>query len=45
MPAWPKFTLEERRTMIFDTDTRLVADPRREERLLWSVAPYIKPGG
>ncbi len=31
--------------MIFDTDTRLVADPRREERLLWSVAPYIKPGG
>ena len=45
VPMWPKFTLEARQTMIFDTDTRVVADPRREERLLWSVAPYIKPGG
>ncbi|WP_423602004.1 carboxylesterase/lipase family protein [Sphingomonas sp. MS122] len=45
VPAWPKFTLEERRTMIFDIDTRVMSDPRREERLLWSVAPYIKPGG
>jgi para-nitrobenzyl esterase len=31
--------------MVFDGDTRVVYDPRREERLLWSVAPYIKPGG
>jgi para-nitrobenzyl esterase len=45
VPAWPKFTLEQRQTMIFDTDTRVVSDPRHEERLLWSVAPYIKPGG
>lgn len=45
VPSWPKFTLEQRQTMIFDTDTRVVSDPRREERLLWSVAPYIKPGG
>jgi len=45
VPAWPKFMLEGRQTMIFDTDTRVVSDPRREERLLWSVAPYIKPGG
>lgn len=45
VPSWPKFTLEGRQTMIFDTDTRVVSDPRREERLLWSVAPYIKPGG
>jgi len=45
VPEWPKFTLEQRRTMIFDTDTRVMSDPRREERLLWSVAPYIKPGG
>lgn len=45
LPAWPKFTLDTRRTMIFDNDTRVVSDPRREERLLWSVAPYIKPGG
>ncbi len=45
VPSWPQFTLERRPTMIFDTDTRVVSDPRREERLLWSVAPYIKPGG
>ncbi|MDF7775383.1 carboxylesterase/lipase family protein [Sphingomonas sp. AOB5] len=45
IPAWPKFDLEKRLTMIFDTDTHVEGDPRREERLLWSVAPYIKPGG
>ena len=45
VPGWPKFTLDQRQTMIFDTDTRVVSDPRGEERLLWSVAPYIKPGG
>jgi para-nitrobenzyl esterase len=45
IPAWPRFELEKRATMLFDIDTRVGNDPRREERLLWSVAPYIKPGG
>lgn len=45
VPAWPRFDLDSRATMLFDSDTRVVDDPRREERLLWSVAPYIKPGG
>lgn len=45
VPSWPQFALDRRQTMIFDTDTRVVSDPRRDERLLWSVAPYIKPGG
>lgn len=45
IPAWPKYELDRRLTMLFDTDTRVAGDPRREERLLWSVAPYIKPGG
>ena len=45
VPAWPRFDLDRRATMLFDTDTRVVADPRREEPLPWSVAPYIKPGG
>ena len=44
-PPWPQYDLDRRETMIFDTQTRVVSDPRREERLLWSVAPYIKPGG
>jgi para-nitrobenzyl esterase len=45
IPAWPKYELDRRLTMLFDTDTHVAGDPRREERLLWSVAPYIKPGG
>ncbi|WP_082597060.1 carboxylesterase/lipase family protein [Sphingomonas sp. Root241] len=45
IPAWPKYELDRRLTMLFDADTRVVSDPRREERLLWAVAPYIKPGG
>ncbi len=31
--------------MIFDRQVRVEADPRREERLLFAVAPYVKPGG
>ncbi|MDJ0277577.1 carboxylesterase family protein [Sphingomonas sp. 2R-10] len=45
LPAWPRFTLPERATMVFDTHSRVVHDPRRDERLLFAVAPYIKPGG
>lgn len=45
IPQWPQFDLERRATMIFDRDVRIEDDPRREERLLFAVAPYIKPGG
>ena len=45
LPAWPRFDLERRATMIFDRACRVENDPRREERLLFAVAPYIKPGG
>jgi para-nitrobenzyl esterase len=45
LPAWPHYDLSQRQTMIFDRECRVVADPRREERLLFAVAPYIKPGG
>ncbi|MGN6818435.1 MAG: carboxylesterase/lipase family protein [Sphingomonas sp.] len=45
LPAWPTYELDRRLTMIFDDAPRVVGDPRRGERLLWSVAPYIKPGG
>lgn len=45
IPTWPRFDLEHRPTMIFDSPVRVENDPRREERLLFSVAPYIKPGG
>lgn len=45
IPDWPQFDLDQRPTMIFDREVRVENDPRREERLLFAVAPYIKPGG
>lgn len=45
IPDWPQYDLDQRRTMIFDRSVRVDNDPRREERLLFAVAPYIKPGG
>ena len=45
LPAWPHYDLVRRATMIFDCQIRVENDPRRDERLLFAVAPYIKPGG
>ena len=45
LPDWPQYDLSRRETMIFDRACRVAADPRRDERLLFAVAPYIKPGG
>ena len=33
LPHWPAFSATERATMFFDSDCRVVDDPRREERL------------
>jgi para-nitrobenzyl esterase len=44
LPSWPRYTLPERRTMIFDTNTRVESDPRRAERELFARVPYIQPG-
>jgi para-nitrobenzyl esterase len=35
LPFWPQYNLEERPTMLFNTETKLAHDPAREERLLW----------
>jgi para-nitrobenzyl esterase len=45
LPAWPRYDLARRGTMIFDRRVRVDDDPRRAERLLFAVAPYVKPGG
>ena len=44
LPPWPRYTLPERRTMVFDVETRVVPDPRRQERELFATVPYVKPG-
>lgn len=36
IPEWPAYTLSERATMFLDTECRVVKDPYRHERLLWS---------
>ena len=35
LPHWPHFDTAERRTMIFDADPHIAADPRGDERALW----------
>jgi para-nitrobenzyl esterase len=36
IPHWPAYTPEERATMVFDSNCRVVADPDRDARLLWN---------
>lgn len=43
-PGWAPYGLPGRATMVFDTNSRVVSDPRRWERELWARAPYIQPG-
>jgi len=44
LPAWPRYDLVRRETMMFDTTSRVQSDPRGEERRFFGRAPYIQPG-
>ncbi|GGG63686.1 carboxylesterase/lipase family protein [Edaphobacter dinghuensis] len=44
IPHWPRYELEHRPTMIWDSVSRIEDDPRGEERKLIEQAPYIQPG-
>lgn len=44
LPRWTPYELERRATMIFDVETRMVDDPRGEERRLFAAVPYLQPG-
>jgi para-nitrobenzyl esterase len=44
IPAWGRYTLPERATMIFDVDSRIENDPRADERRLFQTAPFLKQG-
>ncbi len=35
LPQWDPYDAERRATMVFDTESQAVDDPRREERLAW----------
>lgn len=44
VPAWPKHTLPQRQTMVFDAHSRVADDPRKWQRELFAHIPYIQPG-
>ncbi len=44
LPSWSRHTLPSRETMVFDTETRLVNDPRKVERELFAQVPFIQWG-
>ncbi|MFN4097834.1 MAG: carboxylesterase family protein, partial [Sphingomonas sp.] len=44
VPDWPRHTLPERQTMIFDASSRIANDPRTWQRELFARIPYIQPG-
>ena len=43
-PGWDAYELDQRSTMIFDTDSRMEQNPRAWERELFARVPYIQPG-
>jgi para-nitrobenzyl esterase len=44
LPHWPAFTAEQRATMIFNDECKLVNDPYKEERLAIAALPPAGPG-
>jgi para-nitrobenzyl esterase len=44
LPQWAPFTLPERATMVFDSHSQLVNDPRGAEREIFARVPYVQPG-
>jgi para-nitrobenzyl esterase len=44
LPRWPAFTTDQRATMIFDNECKLVNDPFKEERLAVAALPPAGPG-
>lgn len=43
-PGWAPYGVPQRATMVFDTNSRVLKDPRRWERELFARVPYIQPG-
>lgn len=43
-PQWQPYRVEQRATMLFDVQSRLVNDPRSAERRLFAKVPFIQQG-
>jgi para-nitrobenzyl esterase len=44
LPAWPRFDVARRATMLFNLPPRVADDPRGAERRLFAPAVYVQPG-
>ncbi len=44
LPAWPTYDLARRATMVFDNASKVVDDPRGDERRLFAPVEYVQPG-
>ncbi|MBW3617203.1 MAG: carboxylesterase/lipase family protein [Proteobacteria bacterium] len=44
LPRWDRYTLPQRRTLVFDIPPRAANDPRGAERRLFARVPYVQPG-
>ncbi|OFW05816.1 MAG: carboxylesterase [Acidobacteria bacterium RIFCSPLOWO2_02_FULL_67_36] len=44
IPAWPAYDLERRATMVFHVRSKIVDDPRGDERRMFARVPYVQPG-
>ena len=44
LPAWERYELPRRQTMLLDDESRLADDPRGAERRLFAQVPYIQQG-
>jgi para-nitrobenzyl esterase len=44
IPRWEPYGLPRRQTMVFDNATRLVDDPRGDERRLFEKVPFVQAG-
>ena len=44
IPRWERFDLARRRTMVFNTPSKLVDDPRGGERQLFEKVPFVQAG-
>ena len=44
LPTWPTYDLTRRATMVFDNVSKVVDDPRGDERRLFAPIPYLQPG-
>ena len=42
MPAWPKYDAKTRATMVFNSTTQVVNDPRASERLVWEGKETVR---